>query len=80
MEMLKGQRSTFFPYFEVINTCDMPMLWSDDELDEFQDNVLKANVQSYKKDFDEEWLFVYDMINKHPEFFEGVDGEIAHLK
>ena len=39
MEMLKGQRSTFFPYFEVINTCDMPMLWSDDELDEFDSNL-----------------------------------------
>jgi hypothetical protein len=34
------------------------MNWSDDELTEFQDAVLKATIQTYRKDYDEEWSLV----------------------
>ena len=43
-ELLKGEASFFHPYFEVISETDLPMNWSDDELTEFQDAVLKATI------------------------------------
>ena len=40
-EQLKGDKSFWEPYFETINTCDMPFMWTSEEIDEFQDNLLK---------------------------------------
>lgn len=34
------------------------MTWSEDELTEFQDVVLKTTVQNYKKEYEEEWTVV----------------------
>ena len=33
-EILKGEDSFWFPYLEIINFSDIPMLWSEDEIDE----------------------------------------------
>lgn len=33
-EMLKGEDSFWHPYFEIINISDLPMLWTDEEIDE----------------------------------------------
>ena len=34
-EQLKGEKSFWHPYFETINTCDMPHFWEDSEIEEF---------------------------------------------
>jgi hypothetical protein len=31
-ELLKGEKSFWYPYFEVISWSDIPMLWESDEL------------------------------------------------
>lgn len=36
-ELLKGEASFWHPYFEIVNFSDLPMLWSDDEVNELQD-------------------------------------------
>jgi hypothetical protein len=36
-ELLKGEESFWFPYLEIINFSDIPMLWTADEIDELQD-------------------------------------------
>jgi hypothetical protein len=36
-EMLKGEDSFWHPYFQIINVSDLPMLWTDEEIDELQD-------------------------------------------
>jgi len=54
-ELLKGEKSFFHPYFQVISDTDLPMTWSDEELREFQDAVLLTTIQNYKKEFEEEW-------------------------
>lgn len=72
MEMLKGEESFWHPYFQVINTCDLPMAWSEAELVEFQDVVLKTTLTNYRSDFEDEWLLVLECTNKNPEFFTGI--------
>lgn len=44
LEMIKKESSFWHDYFQVVESCDMPMLWSDSELAEFQDSVLVQTV------------------------------------
>ena len=62
-EKAKGEASFWKPFCDTINFTDMPMLWSHEELAEFQDAVLIENVKRYKKEFDEEWELVYGVLN-----------------
>jgi len=61
-EQMKGEKSFWFPYFDTINTCDMPMSWTDAELDEFQDSVLKQNLKTYYEEYKEEFKTVIAML------------------
>jgi hypothetical protein len=36
-EFLKGEESFWHDYFEIINFSDIPLLWTEDEVDELQD-------------------------------------------
>ena len=64
-EKAKGEASFWKPYLDIINFTDMPFLWNDEELNEFQDAVLIANVKRYSEEFDEEWLKVYWMLHRN---------------
>lgn len=70
--MLKGEESFFYPYFQVISPSDLPMAWSENDLSEFQDQVLKTNAQNSLSDFEDEWLLIYNCIRLHESFFIGV--------
>lgn len=59
-EMLKGEKSFWFPYFDVINISDIPMVWNEDEIDELQDAVLKRDVDIYRSEFEEEWKLILE--------------------
>ena len=61
-ERAKGEASFWKPYFDIINFTDLPMLWNDSELLQFQDAVLIDNIRGYKKDFDLEWELMYDVL------------------
>lgn len=39
-ERLKGDKSHWKPYYDIINVSDLPAFWSDDEINEFQDRVM----------------------------------------
>lgn len=34
-EMLKNEDSFWYPYFQIINVSDIPMLWTNSEIEEF---------------------------------------------
>ena len=73
-ERAKGDASFWKPYLDIINFTDLPFLWTDDELSEFQDAVLIANIKRYREEFDEEWLKVYWMLhrNKYEHIVPGI--------
>ena len=39
-ERLKGDKSFWKPYYDIINISDMPAFWSDEEIINFQDKVM----------------------------------------
>ena len=73
-EKSKGEESFWKPYLDIINFTDMPFLWSDEEMDEFQDAVLISNIKRYSVEFDEEFLKVYWMLhrNKYEHIIPGI--------
>lgn len=64
-EKTKGEASFWKPYLDIINFTDLPFLWSDEEIDQFQDAVLQQNVKRYRTEFEEEWEKVYFMLHKN---------------
>ncbi len=51
------------------------MTWSEDELTEFQDQVLKATILNYKKEFEEEWILVKKALDLYPNLFPGIKDQ-----
>lgn len=39
-EYLKGEKSFWYPMLAITNLSDLPFLWSQDEIDQFQDKVI----------------------------------------
>jgi hypothetical protein len=74
-ELLKEEKSFWHPYFEVISWSDIPMLWKESELSEFQDAVLKASILAYRVDFDEEWDLCYKVLRQYDKYFPGLADE-----
>jgi len=58
-EMSLGDKSFWHPYFEIISQPDLPMMWTDEELNELQDAVLIRQIKQYREEFEEEWRLIY---------------------
>ena len=54
-EFLKGEASFWHDYFAIINFSDIPMLWTEEEIDELQDQILKKDIKHYRDEFEDEW-------------------------
>ena len=39
-EMTKGEKSFWYPYFQITEKTDLPAFWEEEELEEFEDKVL----------------------------------------
>ena len=64
-ERCKGEASFWKPYLDIINSTDLPFLWTDEEINEFQDAVLIARIKQYREDFEEEYLKVFWMLHRN---------------
>jgi hypothetical protein len=51
----------------------MAMSWSEEELDAFEDPVLKAQIRVYTTDFEEEWRILLPIMRQHADLFVGID-------
>lgn len=53
---------------------DLPMLWSDNEIDELQDNVLQKDILEYRNEYENEWLLVYEIFKReqYDEYYPGI--------
>jgi len=76
-ERLKGDRSFWKPYFDIVNFTDLPFLWEDKEVEEVQDQILQREVEDYKKEFEEEWALIRDTFREHKydAYFPGISEE-----
>jgi hypothetical protein len=78
-EMLKGNKSIrnqfsgkdsfWYPYFQIVNDSDLICFWSDEELEEFQDQPLIRESKAYSKEMEQEAKLMTLVLSKYPEFF-----------
>lgn len=50
-EKLKRQRSFWFPYLEIVDGMDLVMFWTEEEMDELQDDQLKISAKKMLKSY-----------------------------
>lgn len=74
-EFLKGEDSFWYPYLEIINFSDIPMLWNADEIEELQDQILKKDIKHYRDEFEDEWSLIFNCLKKngYTKEYPGID-------
>jgi hypothetical protein len=65
-EMCKGEDSFWGPYFECASWADLPYCWSDDDLTELEDELLKFEIIEYRKEVQGEWEATLEVISQYP--------------
>jgi hypothetical protein len=68
-EIMKGTRiinnteekSYWHPYFQIIDPIDIPFDWSEEDLDQLEDKLLKAEALEYQQDVEEEWSMIREI-------------------
>ena len=59
-ELSKGQESFWYPYLQITEKPDLLIMWSDEQLDELQDPVLKQNVIEEREIAMKDFLMIKD--------------------
>lgn len=69
--------SLWYPYFQIVNLSELPMMWSDEELSELQDTILIKDVEEYKREFEDEWQLIYKTFKAggYDHLFPGISDE-----
>ena len=78
-ERLKGFKSFWYPYLEIVEGMDLLMFWNDDEMDELQDIFLKNQAKKMLQSYRALWKDVYKVIKKYPGFFPGTEEELESV-
>jgi hypothetical protein len=66
-EMSKGEESFWGPYFEIAHDTDLPCFWEEADLDVLEDELLRAEVYEYRKDFESEFQQLIGIAKIYPE-------------
>lgn len=72
-ERLKGKESFFSPMFEVSDQNYSLMSWSEEELNDLEDNLIKGQVNEFKEDMESNWQRIEGIIKDNCEVFDFPD-------
>ena len=64
-EQEKGRESFWYPYFQIVNYSDLPMLWEPSEIEQLQDRVLESQILTYRREFELEWEEFYTCLKEN---------------
>lgn len=68
-ELIKGEKSFWYPYFEIAEDADLPMLWPKKDLSLIEDMALRAAITEQKEDLEEEYEETVDFLREFcPEY------------
>ena len=77
-QMLLGEESFWYPFWEIVNMSDMPMRWGHLEIHEFQDTFLQREIGTFRDEYNREFDLIFDTFrnNKYDHVWPGVsDGD-----
>lgn len=69
-EMSKGRESFWFPYFQITEKTDMLGFWKNSDLDELQDEVMKAEAKDEHIVVKAEYSCLMGVANLYPDLFD----------
>eukprot|EP00347_Sterkiella_histriomuscorum_P011977 403370373 len=67
LELLKGEESYWHPYFETAQDSDLPQFWEDQNIDELEDALIKAELQMHQVDFIGDYEIAHGIANHYPD-------------
>jgi len=65
-EISKGEKSLWAPYFEITEESDLPCFWEDKDIEELEDELLKAEIKDYKEEYDAEYEALHEIASMYP--------------
>ena len=65
-ELSKGEKSLWYPYFQIAQEADLPCFWTPEELSFLEDELLKAEVMEYKEEYEAEYQALYEIASMYP--------------
>lgn len=62
------------PFLEIVNTSDLPMRWTQAEIDQLQDTYLQREIAQFRDEYEKEYDLVFDTFrkNKYDDVWPGV--------
>ena len=63
--MSKGEQGFWYPYFEISALPDVPMNWSEKELDELHDPIMKQEAIDEKEEVAEQFEEVLEIVQQN---------------
>lgn len=69
-EMTKGRDSFWYPYFQITEKTDMIGQWMKKDLEELQDEILKAEALDEIAIVEEEFNLVFDVAKQYPDLID----------
>ena len=69
-EIGKGARSFWHPYFETTENTDLPQFWEEDDLNELEDELMKAEIKESLQSFKDEYKALKELYAKYPQLEE----------
>ena len=64
-QMTLGAKSFWHPYFQIAADSDLPMHWSDEELSQLEDNVLKMQILEEVENIEEEYEEAFELASRY---------------
>lgn len=61
VEIGKGAKSFWGPYFDTAQECELPCFWEIDELEELEDELLKTEILEYREEFENEYQVLQEI-------------------
>ncbi|CDW76123.1 set domain protein [Stylonychia lemnae] len=69
-EQIKGEASFWYPYFQTCQDSDLPQFWKDDELEDLEDQLMIAEIQEVRGNYQKEFQLCRSIASKYPELID----------
>lgn len=63
--MLIGEKSFWAPFWQIVNLSEMPMRWSEHEVQELQDSYLEREIKTFREEYYKEFDLIFETFREH---------------
>lgn len=81
-EYERWEKSPWYPSLAITNLSELPVAWSEEEINEFQDKTMIGYIKQYRAQYEEDFELIYKTFrdNKYDNFFPGISDPANYEK